>query len=678
MTLNDSDSNPAIVANQVKKDATKEGTPELEMVFDINVLEHLGLKMYTSLPAVISEYIANSWDSGATLVKISIPNVAMNEQYTISIDDNGVGMDKDEVNQKFLRVGRNRRDEEGTDIIDVNGRTRRVMGRKGIGKLAGFGVAGRVDINTRRDEKLIEFRMDYEKMQQLAKQKVDEKKKTTYRPEVIDWGPTDQSRGTTVKLSHLKRERAVDVRAVRRSIARHFSVIGENEDFEVKVNGETITPDERDLKCQCEFVWGIEDEPIAEQSPLKVKGWIGTMKDPVPYDIGRGVVVMVRGKLGQAPSTLDVGGTGITGQTALAYLIGEVHADFLDEGKNDFIATGRRAIVWEDEPALTFREWLNGKIKAVCNDWVKKRTEKKMKEVRELPEYKERIAELPKHEKKIIDKILAEMSKRESVDSQTIVHVADFLAEGVEYKSFVSLSNAILEAEVSKPEILIEFFEEWELLDAIEMIRVVEGRINVIKKFRELVKANVKELPDLHDFLVDNPWLLDPAWNYLDDEVYYSNKLWEKFKEPEDLEEENRRIDFLCLGYGITLNIIELKRPESTIGKKELRQLEDYVDYVKTLLGSGPRSYKSVIGYIIGGAIARSPEVTMKVHRDEKDGRYVRTFADLETITWRVHHRFVEVLERKAKRVRDKRLLEGLDRLRKSFSQEPELKLEQQ
>ena len=47
--------------------------PKLEMKISMNVLEHLGLKMYTSLPAVISEYVANCWDAGATLVDITIP-----------------------------------------------------------------------------------------------------------------------------------------------------------------------------------------------------------------------------------------------------------------------------------------------------------------------------------------------------------------------------------------------------------------------------------------------------------------------------------------------------------------------------------------------------------------------------------------------------------------------------
>ena len=91
--------------------------PVLEMKIDIRVLEHLGLKMYTSLPAVIAEYVANSWDAGATEVNIEIPEGPIDENYSIIIQDNGEGMTIEEVNRKFLVVGRRRREEEGRDYI---------------------------------------------------------------------------------------------------------------------------------------------------------------------------------------------------------------------------------------------------------------------------------------------------------------------------------------------------------------------------------------------------------------------------------------------------------------------------------------------------------------------------------------------------------------------------------
>ena len=34
--------------------------PKLEMKIDLNIIERLGLKMFTSLPDVIAEYVANA------------------------------------------------------------------------------------------------------------------------------------------------------------------------------------------------------------------------------------------------------------------------------------------------------------------------------------------------------------------------------------------------------------------------------------------------------------------------------------------------------------------------------------------------------------------------------------------------------------------------------------------
>ncbi len=85
--------------------------PELLMQIDIRSLEHLGLKMYNSLPAVIAEYVANSWDAKAKKVNVIIPDLSVTPDYSIIITDDGTGMNEDELNHKFLVVGRRKREE---------------------------------------------------------------------------------------------------------------------------------------------------------------------------------------------------------------------------------------------------------------------------------------------------------------------------------------------------------------------------------------------------------------------------------------------------------------------------------------------------------------------------------------------------------------------------------------
>ena len=43
------------------------------MDFDVSTIKHLGLQMYSTLPPVVGELIANAWDANATSVQITIP-----------------------------------------------------------------------------------------------------------------------------------------------------------------------------------------------------------------------------------------------------------------------------------------------------------------------------------------------------------------------------------------------------------------------------------------------------------------------------------------------------------------------------------------------------------------------------------------------------------------------------
>lgn len=125
---------------------------ELVMTISLNALEHLGINLYSNIPAVLSEVVANAWDADAKKVQVTIDKVAE----TITIEDDGTGMDRDGVIDRFLTVGFKRRDELG----DVTALGRKPMGRKGIGKLSIFSIAQVADVFTTLDGDRTAFRMD--------------------------------------------------------------------------------------------------------------------------------------------------------------------------------------------------------------------------------------------------------------------------------------------------------------------------------------------------------------------------------------------------------------------------------------------------------------------------------------------------------------------------------------
>ena len=125
----------------------------LTMRISLNALEHLGMNLYSNVPAVLSEIVANSWDADAENVNVTIDKA----KETITIEDDGIGMDRDDVIDHFLTVGFKRRAEIG-ELTPI--KQRKPMGRKGIGKLSSFSIARVVDVYTIKDGDRTAFRMD--------------------------------------------------------------------------------------------------------------------------------------------------------------------------------------------------------------------------------------------------------------------------------------------------------------------------------------------------------------------------------------------------------------------------------------------------------------------------------------------------------------------------------------
>ena len=67
-----------------------------EMTISLQIVEHLGLNLYSNTSAVISEAVANAWDADAKTVEITLGKDC------ITIKDDGCGMDTDDINNKYL------------------------------------------------------------------------------------------------------------------------------------------------------------------------------------------------------------------------------------------------------------------------------------------------------------------------------------------------------------------------------------------------------------------------------------------------------------------------------------------------------------------------------------------------------------------------------------------------
>ena len=584
-------------------DATTSTNP-YEMKFDPGTIKHLGLQMYSTLPPVIGELVANGWDANATKVEITIPDGPINQRTSeIVITDNGDGMSDGDVRGKYLIIGRDRREKERCDETRLK---RKIMGRKGIGKFSAFGIAKEIVIESVKGGETSHFRMNYDELQE---------KEQEWAIEFPPLPPTsDVEVGTKVTLKHITKfdNRRIPIGIIRRRLARRFAVIGSQ--FKVVINGCPISPEDRDLKRFLDkdidgepYLWEYDSHEIQPDTGWTVSGWIGTLDRTSSEDDGidRGIVLMARGKLVQEPFVFNA----VVGQQfALSYLIGELHVDFVDEGE-DGIGTTRNSLVWDTNPNTALLEWGEEEVQKIARKWATKRRKDNQQRLDNNTVYRQFREQADGIDNKralaLTDKLMRQViDKKPDVSDEELNSLSQMCLDFLEFNAFWDIADELAKADIEDTGKLINLFREWEIVEAKEMARVTDGRIKTIKKLQKLIETNALEVPTLHNFLKEFPWVIDPRWTLIDDEVRYSEILKNEYPESSDVPEENKRIDFLCVREGTNLVVVEIKRPLSRASMKELEQIEKYVIF---MLGHIENTtdpdckFEDVTGYLLCG-----------------------------------------------------------------------------
>jgi RecB family endonuclease NucS len=634
-------------------------TPPFKMQFDIGTIKHLGVQMYSTLPPVIAELVSNAWDAESPQVEIVVPNEPVTGGTELTVTDYGTGMRDSDVRNAYLVIGRDRRKEENRQTtLNLN---RPIIGRKGIGKFSAFGVANEIEIETVRDGQTSHFVMNYDKLAESA-----ERREISLPP----LEPTGTvAKGTRITLRQIRkyRNRAINIHQLRRGLARRFSIIGAEHNFEVIINGQPITPDERDLQLLLDvdstgnkYLWEYKNVEIKAGTGWIVNGWIGAMRrTAAPTEgIQQGIAIMARGKLVQEPFFFNA----TTGQQyALAYLVGELSAEFVD-GIEDGIGTTRNQLVWDTEANQALLEWGVKEINRVTREWSEKRKVDNETELAKNPLYLKFLQEAGKFDDSLIKKT-ADTLIRKVITSNLIEDtkaqepVIQMCLDFMEFDAFTELADQLAGADLANVPKIVNLFREWEIVEAKEMMRVTRGRITTIEKLQRLIEENALEVPTLHQFLKEFPWVLDPRWTLIADEKTYSQLLREEYPEDNSTLEEDRRIDFLCVREGNNLVVVEIKRPKSRVSKKELAQIEDYViflrEHVKKTTDPELR-IDEVTGYLLCGDVVNTDYARGKRQNLQEAKIYVRRYSDLLEMVKKNHAEFLTRYDQLRKAKQDK------------------------
>ena len=596
-----------------------------EMSISLGILDHLGLNLYSNTPAVISEVIANAWDADATRVEITLDT----NEHSITVTDNGHGMDVDEINSRYLLVGYRRRDEQGPST--PNGR--KPMGRKGIGKLSLFSIAQKIFVHTKKAGSdpeaflmdALEIRRTVE-AQEAAARESGESGTPRYFPKPVSFDEASYAgdSGTTVKITRLKMNlTGASVAGLRKRIARRFGLLAD--DFEIVVNDTPVGFSDRDYFGKARFIFQYGDYDYAthcqnldrsdnNRQPLafpresrfraegvtdsagehEIKGWIAIARHSNDLDDRTGdhddnlnkITILMRGKVAQE----DILQEYRLGGMITKFIFGEIHADFLDVDNDDDIATTSRQHLAEDHPRyVALKNFIEGELRFI---WSETNT------LKERREFETAIGSNP-HVKQWYDNLGAASLKRSArsvfrgidVANMDDEHRHGFYATAVLAFEHLKMKYALEEinhVDDANIDAFLNWLADMDAIEASRYLEIVRERLVIIDELERRVDEDEYE-KILQKYIFDHLWLLDPAWERATQYENMEERIQNAIDRVQIRNKEEVRPDIRYRRISGMHVIIELKRPSVSIRKTAIEdQVNDYIAAVRQDIGQDP------------------------------------------------------------------------------------------
>ncbi|MEN9372967.1 MAG: hypothetical protein RIR79_519 [Pseudomonadota bacterium] len=634
-----------------------------QLEFSSRVIEHLGIKLYQNKPTnVVAEFLSNSWDADATAVQIELKAHGADGTPSIVITDNGRGMTRSELTDEFLIIGRNRR----STPTEKTPAHRRPMGRKGIGKLAGFGIAQTIDIISSPHYKI---RLNEENVAptfywlRFSLKDLVEKSNAAlngiYKPIVIADGVTlDELEslinsnanhtsyenflvnarkgigGVCISLSNTTLKKAFNIDALLTSLGRRFTVSMLRDDFIVKVNSKTIQP-ENALPPFHNFGFGDCKNLCIEKITIdgierELRYWVKFVDiEGANWSIeNAGVGIYTHGKIAQdRPFFFEIKGKEIHSR----YIYGVIEADWLDELPSDVVSTDRRSIDWDTPETLIFHEWGSKKISCWIDDFRKWKSQQPKKVIIERIRKVSPQLNLTGSEEEaladLLNEVLPSLANDEEAKNRTTKSFKEawthaptrLLTKNLWEKVFSSIdSNSGVFAE------LIENLRKSMVPEALGLAVTMAQRVAAITVMRKMIEEDKTET-HLQRLIETFPWLLGPQWEKLIANQEIKTLVSKKHKPDESMGEWSMsdaniklKPDFVFLsdaGAEKEFIVFELKGPEhgKTLQPEEYDQLGKYLQIIERIYTSKTITVKGVlVGHDKGGFREHDNRITVK------------------------------------------------------------------
>ncbi|HBS5904816.1 TPA: ATP-binding protein [Klebsiella variicola] len=631
------------------------------------MLETMGHNMYSSVAKCLAEFVANAYDADADNVEIDMDferiDAAKNivranaraeksagkrknasavydplpSDITIRIRDDGHGMNAQEIQNCFLAITRNRRiDEMGQQTLQTSeSGLRKVMGRKGVGKLAGFGAAEHIRITSKRSGQTYStsFEMDYSQI----KSKIDISA-NTFEAVYVDELP-EEEHFTEVVLSNLRCDSMKSSPdTINVTLARTFCILDTS--FCIKINGVPveeekidweytyppnatlknmgigsvfIDPEDKDSAIEFQYIIRFRARPkdhgTDEQTTRK--------RASLPAE-RRGARIYAHGRLAHGPSLLDLH-SGVHNFHAQDYMECIVLADSIDEYEHDFIVTSREGLNKDNPVVSALSVHVTDLMKIALTEHSKFRDVLITTAIEE-DDYTKRIM-VPIHSlnsksQKAAKEILKVIGKEHGVKSEIYMEMAPILLQAVNSSEVLT---RLIELETNPVSIreLANSMADLTRMERSDLLKLYRGRskaINALQKLHDEGNTTRKGKgfeKELHMLLKENPWLVNVTYsNFLTSDRQMGdvcrelNRVLEIDDDAKNITDETRPDLVYVAANSVSCEkiiIVELKSPGIDLVKEHLEQLTRYIRKTEQHLRTKFHERKvEVVGYLIG------------------------------------------------------------------------------
>lgn len=574
-------------------------------------VDKLGVKLYDKASAVVAELIANGYDADAETVTVRLPlNLQLASQaggklkdlgYVIDVEDDGHGMTPEEAISFYLRVGADRRKRKGEEGGRSRKMRRPVMGRKGIGKLAPFGICRRIEVwsaggpETKDGYAVTHFFMDFEKIVK------DEEHAVPLEVGREDRGWSERP-GTRIRLTSFLAKRVPDQETFLRQLAVRFTFAKSN--FRILVVDSTedgaepvkVSPFEIPLIPGTRV--DLSNRPViaGDGTELPVSGWLGMAVGAYKNEEMMGVRIYARDKIVGVTRDFNQP-AGFTGEFAMrSYLVGQVEAEWLDlDNGEDLVRTDRQDILWSSDYGELLRRWGAELIREIA------RISREPRRKRVRDEFLRKSGIEDKARQRFGDKQVArvaidlakkfggfaaedELSDDVYVEdlSQIILSVAPHQAL---MEAFHEFTNQVTKGEASIDQML-DIFSKAQIAELASYAQIAAQRVRVIKDLQQIIDVSMDE-SQFQALIAQAPWLIEPSWTVITKNQSLKNfkhafeKFWKRTHGTDvvlAIDKEAKRPDFTLVSIDGLLHIVEIKKAGHAFDDTDFDRLINYVD----------------------------------------------------------------------------------------------------